>query len=60
MSSRRGAALEARAMHIPTTYTGSLPRPDSVLRLLYERMEEGTSAEVQLGCTLPVLRYTVK
>jgi hypothetical protein len=47
-------------MHIPTTHTGSLPRPDSVLRLLYERMEEGTSAEVQRGCTLPVLRYTVK
>jgi 5-methyltetrahydropteroyltriglutamate--homocysteine methyltransferase len=34
-------------MHIPTTHTGSLPRPDSVLRLLYKRMEQGTNEEVE-------------
>lgn len=31
-------------MHIATTHTGSLPRPDDVLSMLYQRMERGADA----------------
>ena len=34
-------------MHIPTTHTGSLPRPDSVLQLLYRRMDQGSDAALE-------------
>ena len=33
-------------MHIPTTHTGSLPRPEPVLKLLYDRMERGLDGEL--------------
>src|SRR5262245_40979189 len=34
-------------MHICTTHTGSLPRPDPVLSLLYKRMEEGSDEQLE-------------